>query len=183
MACQLEKAGEDVALLVLLDTVVPAHSQLKNYINAEAGKRDAEAQQFSLYRRLQHHLGKMSGLSLAGKFGYIFDKAFRRRKAEPASETAAPAQHPRGQKDYPVTLLRHRLQPYGGTVTLLIDEESSPLYGNLGWDKAPVARLETHILPGTHLTYIRENGASAAARLRALLIQSTSSLHHAPATA
>ena len=96
---------------------------------------------------------------------------------------SAPTQHPRGQKDYPITLLRHRLKPYDGTVTLLLDEESSRLYGKFGWEKIPVARLETHILPGTHLTYIRENAGTTAAKLRELLSQTPSKLHHAPATA
>ena len=183
MACQLEKAGEHVALLMLLDTVVPAHSQLKNYLDAEANKREKEARQFSLYRRLRHHLVQMSGLSLRTKFDYIFNKAVRRGKANPADDAEAPGQHPRGQKDYPVTLLRHRLQPYGGTVTLLVDEKSAPVHGKLGWDKISVARLETHILPGTHLTYIRENSASSAAKLRTLLNQAASNLHHASTTA
>ncbi|MEO6742763.1 MAG: AMP-binding protein, partial [Chthoniobacteraceae bacterium] len=182
MACQLEKAGEIVALVMLLDTVVPAHSQLNTYLDAEARKRDSEARQFSLFRRVRHHLAEMSGLSLREKFDYISNKALGRKKTNPATEPQAPGEHPRGQKDYPVTLLRHRLQPYGGTVTLLVDEESEALHGNLGWDKVSLGRLETHILPGTHLTYIRENSAAAAATLRELLLQTTPHLHNAPAT-
>jgi amino acid adenylation domain-containing protein len=183
MACQFEQAGEQVALLVLLDTSVPTEKQLNSYLEAETRKRDAEAHQITLHQRVRHHLDKMSGLSLGEKFGYVFNKAARQGKSEPACVSATPEQHPRGQKDYPVTLLRHQLRPYNGTVTLLLDEESSRLYGKFGWEKIPGARLETHILPGTHLTYIRENAATAAAKLRELLQHSAAHLHHAPATA
>ena len=183
MACQLEEAGENVALLVLLDTVVPAQKHLNNYLEGETRKRDAEARQFSLHRRIRHHLSKMAGLSLGEKFGYIFNKAVRRGKADAPREAPVIEQHPRGQKDYPVTLMGHRLKPYGGTVTLLIDEESSPLYGTLGWENISLGRLETHVMPGTHLTYIRENSAAIAAKLRELLHPSAAPFHHAPATA
>jgi len=182
MACQLENAGEQVALLVLLDTVVPTESHLNNYLDAEMRKRDAEAQQFSVHRRIRHHLDQMAGLSLGRKFGYVFNKAFRHENAEHRFNMPTAEHHPRGQKDYPVILLRHRLKPYSRTVALLLDEESSRFHGQLGWDKAGVAHVEPHVLPGTHLTYIRENGAAAAAKLRELLTQATTNLHHAPVT-
>ena len=182
MACQLENAGEEVALLVLLDTTVPADSHLENYLKSESLKREAESRRLTLPQRIRHHFGKMAGLSLGKKFSYVFKKAARRGEADPVLDGAAIQQHPRGQKDYPVTLLRHRLKPYGGTVTLLLDEESSRLYGQMGWDAAPVAHLETHILPGTHLTYIRENAPVAAAKIRELLQHSSANFHHDPAT-
>ncbi len=171
MACQLECAGESVALLVLLDTSVPTQSQLQEYLDAEAQKRAACSPALTIPQRIRHHLARMAGLSVGEKFGYIFSKAARRRKSEPedAPANANPEPHPRGQKDYPLTLLRHRLRPYCGTVTLLSDEESSRLYGKFGWENIPVARLETHILPGTHLSYIREDAATAAAKLRELI--------------
>ncbi len=190
MACQLEQAGDSVALLMLLDTVVPAQRELNNHLAAEAQrledeerKRQAEARQRTMRRRLRHHLDQMSGLSLAEKLGYFSRWIVRRCKVSSARDAMAPGWHPRGQKDYPVTLLRHRLQPYHGTVTLLLDEESSRLYGNFGWDKVAVGGLETHILPGTHFTYIRDDAATTAAKLRELLTLATSELHHASATA
>ncbi len=183
IACQLEEAGENVALLVLLDTVVPNDTHLKNYLDAEAEKRAAEAQQFTLRRRIRHHLAQMAGLSLGRKIGYIFQKAMRRK---PRSATTTPPigqpvveQHPRGQKDYPVTLLRHRLRNFRGTVTLLQDEESSRSHGSFGWESFSGARLERHVLPGTHLSYIRENAATAAAKFRELLARAHAHSSHA----
>jgi amino acid adenylation domain-containing protein len=183
MACQLENAGEEVALLVLLDTVVPADRHLEYYLESETRKQEAESRPLTVTERVRHHLGQMSDLSVGEKFAYVFNKAARRSQAAPDENGAAPAQHPRGQSDYPPTLLRHRLRRYSGTVTLLLDEESSRLYGQMGWEKAPVAHLETHILPGTHLTYIRENAQVAAAKLRELLGRAPSNLLHDPATA
>ena len=162
---------------------MPTDNHLNRYLDAEAQKRDAEAQQFSLHQRVRHHLRKMAGLSLGEKFGYIFNKAVRRGQADAAREAPVIEQHPRGQKDYPVTLMGHRLKPYGGTVTLLIDEESSPLYGKLGWENISLGRLETHVMPGTHLTYIRENSAAVAAKFRELLQPSAAPFQHAPTTA
>src|SRR6185436_6797821 len=124
MACQLEQTGEEVALLVLLDTVVPSQYQLNSFTAAEARrleeemrKREAGARELTMRRRIRHHLDRMSGLSLGEKLGYISKKAFRRWKPDPACNGTVPNPHPRGQKDYPVTLLRHRLQPYYGAVT------------------------------------------------------------------
>ena len=183
MACQLEQAGEEVALLVLLDTVVPDEKHLQNYLADEERKHAAVAQQFSIGRRLRHHLAQMSPLPLGGKIGYIFNKAFRRKPSLPPTLQSSAEEHSRGQKDYPVTLLRHRLPSYRGTVTLVLDDESARSNGTLGWENIPVGSLQTRTLPGTHLTYIRENAAAAAAALRSLLRQTTPKIHDAITTA
>ncbi len=180
MACQLEEAGEHVALLVLLDTVVPTEDHLNNYLAAETRKLASQAEQFSVRNRVRHHLAQMSGLPFTGKFGYIFNRARRRKPPLPPTVQSPAEHHPRGQKDFPATLLRHRLRTFRGTITLVMDEESSRQHGTFGWERISGARIETHVLPGTHLTYIRENAATAAATLRALLRDATD-FHHAPA--
>ena len=182
MACQLEQSGETVALLVLLDTTVPADTQLHEYLDTESQKRADEARSFTLSRRIRTHLDRMAGLSFGEKLGYLARKSARQAAAA-QQDAAATEQHPRGQEDYPATLLRHRLSPYRGTVTLLLDDETSRRYGRLGWDRAPVARVDTHVLPGDHLTYIRENAATAAAKLRELFSRTHPQFQHAPATA
>jgi hypothetical protein len=87
---------------------------------------------------------------------------------------AIQSQHPRGQSEYPVTLMSHKLASYDGRITLVLDEESRNAYGHLGWDKIPGVNLEVHVLPGTHITYIRDHNVSAAAKLRELLARATS---------
>ena len=169
MACQLREEGETVARLILLDTSVPNPDELADYLASEGEKESKEEFRPTFGGRLKHHWKKLSALSLGGKIKYLFKKALGR----PTEPPAPPAPHPRGQAAYPPTLMRHRLRKYPGRVTLLIDEESQRLYGNLGWETAAIGTLETHVLPGDHLTYIREEGAHAARKLHDLLSQSS----------
>ena len=133
MACQIEEAGERVALLMLLDTTVPDPSLAHEYAQAESRKRAAEISEPRENGRIRHHLDKMTGLSLGEKFNYLLKKAAGRGKAASSDQAPAVGQFPRGQKDYPVTLMRHKLRAYRGTVALFLDEESARLYGHLGW--------------------------------------------------
>jgi thioesterase domain-containing protein len=183
IACQLEDVGEEVALLVLFDTTVPASALVRDYMRRESRKRAAEFWQTRVHQRVRHHLGKLAGLSLREKVSYVLKKATGHERTKAADAAPIVEQHPRGQKDYPVTLMRHRLRPYGGKVTLLLDEESSRLYGNFEWDKAPVGQLETHILPGDHITYIRDHAQTAAAKVQELLNSASAQFHHDNATA
>ena len=77
-----------------------------------------------------------------------------------------------------MTLMRHKLRAYRGTVALFLDEESARLYGHLGWDTAPIGKLETHTLPGDHITCIREHGRTAAAKMTELMQRATARFHH-----
>ena len=173
MACQLEQAGEHVALLMLFDTTVPAQSLVHEYLQTESQKTSAEAGDTGMQQRIRHHLDKMSSLSLGGKFGYLLKKATGRESTAAIAEAPSVEQYPRGQKEYPVTLMGHTLRPYRGTVTLLLDEESSRLHGTFGWENAGVGKLETHILPGDHISYIREQAPTAAAKMRELIERAT----------
>jgi thioesterase domain-containing protein len=71
--------------------------------------------------------------------------------------------------DYPKLLLGYKIGAYSGKVTLLIPEESHRQFGNQGWEKAETGGLDVHVLPGDHVTYIRDHAASTAARLRAII--------------
>ena len=168
MACQIERAGESVALLVLLDTTVPDTAQLNEYIDAETKRQETKARPLPVHERVRIHLSRLSRLTIREKLAYIFDSSVRHATTD---EGFAPAveQYPRGQKDYPVTLMQHRLTPYRGKVTLLIDRELSMQPGRLGWENAPAACIETHVLEGDHLSYIREHAATAANKIRELL--------------
>jgi thioesterase domain-containing protein len=153
MACQLRDAGEEVALLLLLDTSVPNPHELAEYL--ETVEEKSAKEEPSLTARMRMRLGALRS---------IFKKP----------EPAAPVQHPRGQASYPPTLMRHKLRPYPGTVTLVVDEESSQLHGLLGWDKAAIGSLESHILSGNHITYIREHSEDAARKLHEILARTAS---------
>ena len=173
MACQLQEAGEHMALLMLFDTTVPAQSHVHEYLQNESLKTSAEVCETGMHRRIRHHLEKMSGLSIGGKFEYLLKKATGRESAIAIAEAPSVEQYPRGQKDYPVTLMGHTLRPYRGTVTLLLDEESSRLHGSFGWENAGIGKLETHTLPGDHISYIRDQAPTAAAKMRELIERAT----------
>ena len=155
IACQLRNAGEEVGLLLMLDTSTPNPAELAEYLRAEEEKRTLEAKSHSLLARVR------SGISAVVKS--VLGKP----------QTPAPVLHPRGQAEYPVTLMSHQLQPYSGRITLFIDAEAHAAYDRLGWEKIPGANLELHVLPGTHITYIRDNNVTAAAKLRELLDRAT----------
>ncbi len=184
MACQLEEAGEELALLLLFDTTVPDSARIREYQRGESRKRVVEFWNNRVHGRVRHHLDKMAGLPLGKKFAYLLGK-FGNRETRAATGPDVPIveQHPRGQKDYPVTLMRHQLRRYGGRVTLLLDDETSRLHGHLGWDKAPVGQLETHVLPGDHITYIRDQAETAAAKVQELLHRASAQYLHDTATA
>jgi thioesterase domain-containing protein len=152
IACQLREAGEQVALLMLLDTSTPTQEELAEYLRQEEAKRATEVKPPSLYTTIR------------GKVGELARTVLGRETPPPA-----PAPHPRGQERYPVTLMSHALRPYTGRITLLVDAEAHELYGNLGWQKIEGVELDVHVLPGTHITYIRDNNVSAAAKLREIL--------------
>jgi thioesterase domain-containing protein/acyl carrier protein len=162
MACQLRDAGEEVAGLILLDTTVPNEDELSDYLAEEERKRAAEAQHLTLRQRIGGQVRRIASGPLTGKFGKIVKKALG--SAQPAANP-----HPRGQSEYPPTLMRHRLRPYPGRVNLLIDDESFTFYGHLGWEKAAIGGLDLHVLPGTHLSYIREEGTHAARKLQEIM--------------
>ena len=165
IACQLRDSGEQIGSLILLDTSVPNADELADYLSEEDRKNAVEVTKPGFGERVRHHWRQLATRSLGGKLSYLLKKAARK----PVDPEPAFGQHPRGQAQYPPTLMRHRLRPYPGRVTLLIDEESYALHGQLGWENVATGELTLHVLPGDHLTYIREDGAHAARKLREIL--------------
>ena len=151
IACQLREAGEEVGMLLLLDTSTPNLSELDQYLRGEKEKLARESCPPGLFTRIR------SGLAGIAK------------RVLGRSTPSVPAQHPRGQSDYPVTLMRHALRPYSGRITMLVDADAHAAYGQLGWEIIQGVDLDIHVLPGDHITYIREHNATAAAKLRELI--------------
>lgn len=178
IAWQLSETGDKVELLVLLDTRTPSRDNLRNYMRAEFLKESEEHYEITFRDRVRHHMEAMQGSTLIDKIRYLSGKASdrkRRRSADPGagyrSDTATPGieQHPRGQKDYPITMFKHRLRAYAGKVTLIVDAESHKESGQLGWEVAHTGELELHILPGDQISYIRKHADSAAEKMREIL--------------
>ena len=151
IACQFRDAGEEVGMLLLLDTSTPNLAELEEYLRAEEQKRAADSRPPGLAQRVRTMLGAAA------------------RRILGHAAPPAPVQHPRGQAEYPVTLMRHSLRSYRGRISMLVDAEAYSSHGKLGWDKVEGVELDIHVLPGTHITYIRDNNEAAAAKLRELL--------------
>ena len=170
MARLLEAQGERVALLVLLDTGRPSRTALRRFC---AGERRDERQRFwqaRIRQPLRDHFEKLSRLTLSGKVNYIWQRANRTRSwSNAADATQQPDDQRKLATHYPKLLLGYRIGAYRGRVTLLIPEESHRKFGNQGWDDVATGGLDVHVLPGDHVTYIRDHAAAAAARLREII--------------
>ena len=172
MARRLDELGEKVDLLVLLDTERPNQAALRQFRAEERVSEWKKFWQIQILQPFRDHRENLSHLSLAGKVRYIWHRANRKRglSAEP---TALDRRKLLGH--YPRLLMAHPIGAYRGKVTLLIDETSHHALGNLGWDGVQTGGLETHVLPGDHLSYIREHAAAAAAKLREIIDRSNHS--------
>jgi thioesterase domain-containing protein/acyl carrier protein len=169
MARQIEAQGEKVDLLALLDTDVPTRTSFKEFVTYERSERLRNFWEVHVAQPARGHLEKIAPLSLTEKWQYLLDRTVRRGSRELADEPDMADR--KLLADYPRILLSHRLQPYRGKVTLLIDEASHRQFGNLGWDDVKTGGLAVHVLPGDHLSYIRANAKVAAAKLRELIEQ------------
>ena len=181
----LEAMGEKVALLALLGTEPPSRAALRRLHRWDRAKNRKDFWQARIVQPFKAHMQQLAKLPLGGKIRYLWTRLNRKRfwNAKTAGEQTAPLESHKLLAQYPRMLMGHKLGAYTGRITLLIDETSHGKTPNLGWENVHRGELEVHVLPGTHLSYIRENAAITAAKLRELLILATSNLHHAPATA
>ncbi|MCE9610757.1 MAG: amino acid adenylation domain-containing protein [Chthoniobacter sp.] len=174
IARTLEAQGEKVALVALLGTRPPSRDILHRF---EKRERAAKRQRFWKVRIVQpyhEHMERLARLPLGGKLAYLWTRVFRRGSRQVAdSATSAAAAGPQESRKflehYPRMLMDHKLGSYGGKITLLTDETSLAKYGHFSWEKAHTGELEVHVLPGTHLSYIREHAPTAAAKLREVI--------------
>ncbi len=170
MARLLEAQGEKVALLVLLDTGRPSPDALRRFRAAERRDTRQRLWQARVRQPLRDHCEKLSRLSVGEKLKYIWQRANRSRTWSASTETTRHADDERKlATHYPKLLLGYEIGAYAGKVTLLIPEESHRKFGNQGWDDVATGGLDVHVLPGDHVTYIRDHAAAAAARLREII--------------
>ncbi len=166
MASLLERGGERVDLLLLLDTDWPSASLRRWFDRSERRERwrllwDARVRQPWLA-----HREKLSRLGFAEKCSYVWERLVRKRAL--TGSAAAPDDRAL-LGEYPRKLMAHTPAPYSGSVSLLVAETVSLSNPTLGWAGAHHGPLEIHIVPGDHRSYIREHAPTAAAKLRELI--------------
>ncbi len=174
MARRLEELGESVALLVLLDTDRPTPAALRKFCAEERAARRSNFWDVHIAHPFADHMHNLATLPPGGKLRYIWQRATRQRTFATAKSAAStPLDARKVLAHYPRLLMAHPVGAYRGKLTLLIDETSHRTLGTLGWEEHHTAGVETHVLPGDHLSYIRENATTTAAKLRELIERSS----------
>ena len=177
IARRLEELGEKVGLLALLDTERPNQASLRQFCSEERAELRHKTWEVRIAQPFREHRAKLAPLPLGGKLGYIWQRATRKcRGTAPSDASPTPLDMRKILAHYPRLLMAHPIGKYQGQLTLLIDETSHRTLGQLGWDKTDHGAIEIHVLPGDHLSYIRENAATAAAKLRELIDQASAVL-------
>jgi thioesterase domain-containing protein/acyl carrier protein len=166
MARLLAAQGETVALLALLDTSCPCREALQEFCAEERAQARKQFWEVRVQQPMREHLEKLSHLSTGGKLRYLWQRSVARG---PRPEPPSPLEERKRVEQYPRMLMGHRLAPYPGRVTLLLPQDAHDSVDETGWTKAPTGGIDIHLLPGDHLSYIREHAATAAAKLRELI--------------
>jgi|SoiMethySBSTD1v2_1073268.scaffolds.fasta_scaffold13859_3 amino acid adenylation domain-containing protein len=186
VATQLQSEGEQVAVLVLMDTQRPtgriywrframrAFGPLAGALFDDTFARHWKTLCTLPYRRWIPYLGKHA----AGAARYLPSVWARPESVRNRAQAILESEITGGNRQrviearhcYRLTLRRHRPQPYAGPIELFVNEEyhqrDDP---SLGW--ATVARGDVHIrkVPGNHDSYLRELIQLTAEELRACL--------------
>jgi thioesterase domain-containing protein len=173
IAQQLHGRGEEIALLVLMDTPRPDFflevrrrlTRLFRPILASPFGTRLSAQWGQLRQRTM--LGAAS--YLVEKSGKIFQGAGQAPPASSGPRIDRSIEHV--QRSYSRAIYAYRPRPYPGRMTLLVHEEShrDDHRATLGWKDLVVGGIELHLLPGNHVTYIRDHVEAAAHQIRACI--------------
>jgi nonribosomal peptide synthetase DhbF len=162
MAEQLIRCGEEVRLLVLLDTHKPT------WIRSLAINL-GNAWRYHACPRTKHIIEVISGIISADRRAraqLVRDLARRKIKGDKAkSRDELEREHlHRLRMDYIRTMYRHRLKSYPGKITLIVNEKQHGFDKHLGWIGIASGGLDIHTTPGDHFTRFH-HGKEIAQRL------------------
>ena len=156
VAQQLQRIGQEVALLALLDATLPTESRLQSF-----------QEHRKLSTRLLEHAQKILKLNPKQLLPYIFDKAKKTAAwLYPDLPDVTARRHYAKVKSL-AAVLNYKPQSYSGSVLLLTSEEF-PADQLVAW-KSLVADLKFHRIPGSHDFYIRDNIEQVANILRSAI--------------
>ena len=175
MACQLKAAGEEVALLALLDTYPAGYFKL-----FPQGKDPRRRQQF--LERARAHVANLRQLGVANKFTYVATKLkYAPAKIKHKAYRRAYKMYERIGRPLPTVLKNieelnfmaareYVPQVYSGRATLFSATDLTASFDvEDGWRQL-VTELEVHRIPGNHRDMIKEPHVEALAeKLRVCL--------------
>ncbi|HLF05225.1 MAG TPA: alpha/beta fold hydrolase [Dehalococcoidia bacterium] len=161
MGQQLRAQGQEVALLVLLDSgfLVPTTVWKRGWQRVKRGKY--------LTRRVFHHSRNLLRLRPQAQRKYI------REKAQVARGLAVP--YSRVRSANAKALEKYVPKPYPGRLTYFwaVDRAENSLHPRDGWRQVAEGGLDIHRVPGDHLTMMREPHVQILARqLKECLVDS-----------
>jgi thioesterase domain-containing protein len=187
MACQLKAAGEEVALLALLD-VYPA-----GYFKLFPKGNGLREQMQRRTRRVTSHVNNLRQLGLLEKLAYLLEKlSYAPAKFKHRAYRRAYKLYRRIGRPLPAVLKNieelnfvatrdYVPQTYSGRATLFSASALSASYDvEDGWRQL-VADLEVNKIPGNHQDIIREPHVQVLAEKLSRCLQTAQSLEEAPA--
>jgi len=152
MATQLHEAGEQVAALILIDTLHPR--LMRSGPNPPSDvMAQASAVGWTTHRRLiARAIAAVAPASLkrqvAGRLPGV--AATRRGRNPRAGGHRAERATARARVE---AVGRTQPRPYPGRIVLVVNEEWSHRHPSLGWDEIAGEGVEVHVVPGTHRVY------------------------------
>ena len=171
IAQQLREHGQEIALLVLMDTPRPnAALELRRGFS-----RVLKPLQENYYvMRAGYHREQLRKVRGRDKLRYLLTKGSEALAELPQVQhsfvTVDPARELEYiQKSYSQTIYHYRPARYNDKITLFINEETYQSSPDLGWEGLAAGGIEVHKLPGNHTSYIRDNVQIAAKELRRCL--------------
>ena len=173
MAQQLHARGLEIGLLILMDTTRPdgwleLRRRLNRFLRPVLTSRYATGLSF-LREQLRQRTMRDKMRYLTDKSDKIIDVIFRSDQTPSTEPIDRRTEYV--QRSYSRAIYSYRPQIYPGKVTLLVHDEfrRDDTRATLGWKTLVTGGIELHILPGSHLTYIRDHVQTAADRIKACI--------------
>lgn len=178
MAQQLTAAGEDIGLLVMLESA-PPNVNPKHSWSATAAKYSLE----NFVENLKDFVGNEQRFSVLKSKGKRLTQRFKRsiaadneNKPVELKDVIDLSNYPEGYVKYAEThwdaLTQYHPKPYDGDVVLFRAKKQglSNFTHTLGWDTLVGDRVEVNVIPGSHESMLQEpNVQIVAAKLRQYL--------------
>jgi thioesterase domain-containing protein len=170
IAQQLYARGEKPALLLLMDTARPDRflefrRHLKRRFSPILNDRRLTGLRF-LWNQLRQRTMRDKVRYLIQKRQNIVSETLRRDRTPFSEPIDRRIEHV--QRSYSRAIYAYRPKIYPGTMTLLVHDEfrGDDDRATLGWKDFVRGGIELHLLPGSHLTYIRDHVQVVAERIR-----------------
>ena len=163
MAQQLHAAGQPVALVAMMDTDLPSDEV---WTGIQAMQRRRKGQ------RLEGHREQLARLPLSGKLGYASRLLRKKLRAVlPMTSSARRAkQTSLVEQLFIETNFAYRPKPYPGKLTLIVSQELLRRGCHEPWKRLG-GEVETHAVPGDHVSRITTHAEDSARVLRTCLDQ------------